>query len=125
VLGVPGVELTGHPIERLPHILSVVVPGIDGGSVTLALDLAGIAVSTGSACSSGSIEISHVLAAMGYPVEEARGAVRLSLGRTTTDSEIDEVVRVLPEVVARLVAAGPGSPPPHPPAPVSTTAFAG
>ena len=125
VLGVPGVELTGHPVERLPHILSVVVPGIDGGSVTLALDLAGIAVSTGSACSTGSTEISHVLAAMGYPVDEARGAVRLSLGRTTTDAEIDEVVRVLPDVVARLVVPGPGSSPPHALAPVSTTVFTG
>jgi len=125
VLGVPGVELTGHPVERLPHILSVVVPGIEGGSVTLALDLAGIAVSTGSACSTGSTEVSHVLAAMGYPVDEARGAVRLSLGRTTTDTEIDEVVGVLPAMVARLVTAGPGSSPPHAPAPVSTTAFAG
>ena len=125
LLGVPGVELTGHPVERLPHILSVVVPGIEGGSVTLALDLAGIAVSTGSACSTGSTEISHVLAAMGYPVDEARGAVRLSLGRTTTDADIDEVVGVLPAMVARLVTAGPGFSPPHAPAPVSTTAFAG
>lgn len=125
VLAVPGVELTGHPVERLPHILSVVVPGIEGGSVTLALDLAGIAVSTGSACSTGSTEISHVLAAMGYPVDEARGAVRLSLGRTTTDTEIDKVIGVLPAMVARLVTAGPGSSVPHAPAPVSTMAFTG
>ena len=68
------VELTGHPTERLPHILSVIVHGIDGGSVTLALDLEGIAASTGSACTSGSTEVSHVLAAMGYPADEARGA---------------------------------------------------
>jgi cysteine desulfurase len=125
VQAVAGVELTGHPVERLPHILSMVVPGTDGGSVALALDLAGIAASTGSACSSGSAEVSHVLAAMGYPADEARGALRLSLGRTTTDAEVDEAARVVPEVIARLVAAGPASPPPPAPAPVSAEVAAG
>ncbi len=110
VLEVEGVELTGHPTERLPHILSVVVHGIDGGSVVLALDLLGIAASTGSACSSGSGEVSHVLAAMGYPADEARGAVRLSLGRSTTEAEIDEASRLVPEAVRRLVAAAPRVP---------------
>lgn len=105
MLAVDGVELTGHPTERLPHILSVVVRGTDGGSVVLALDLEGIGASTGSACSSGSSEVSHVLAAMGYPADEARGAVRLSLGRTTTETEIDEASRVVPRVLRRLVAA--------------------
>jgi cysteine desulfurase len=107
----PGVEITGHPVERLPHILSVVIPRIDGGSVALALDLAGIAVSTGSACASGSTEVSHVLAAMGFPADEARGALRLSLGRTTTDAEIDEAARVVPEVIARLAAVAPAGVP--------------
>ena len=107
LLALPDVELTGHPIERLPHILSVVVGGFEGGSVALALDLAGIAVSTGSACASGSAEVSHVLAAMGFPADEARGALRLSLGRTTTDAEIDEAVRVVPEVIARMAAVTP------------------
>lgn len=105
LVAVDGVELTGHPAERLPHILSVVVRGIDGGSAALALDLEGIAVSTGSACSSGSTEISHVLAAMGYPADEARGALRLSLGRTTTDAEIEEASRVVPAVLRRLMDA--------------------
>jgi cysteine desulfurase len=104
LLATPGVELTGHPVERLPHILSVVAPGVDGGSVTLALDLAGIAASTGSACSSGSTEVSHVLAAMGFPADEARGALRLSLGRTTTAAEIDEAVRVVAGVIAHLAS---------------------
>jgi len=104
VLALPGVELTGHPVERVPHILSVVVPGIDGGSVTLALDLAGIAASTGSACSSGSAEVSHVLAAMGFPADEAHGAVRLSLGRTTTEAEIDEALSIVPAAIMRLAA---------------------
>lgn len=107
LLGVDGVELTGHPVERLPHILSVVARGIDGGSVALALDLEGIAASTGSACTSGSGEVSHVLTAMGYPADEARGAVRLSLGRTTTEAEIDEACRIVPDVLRRLVTAGP------------------
>ncbi len=111
LLALPDVELTGHPVERLPHILSVVVGGIDGGSVALALDLAGIAVSTGSACASGSTEVSHVLAAMGFPADEARGALRLSLGRTTTDAEIDEAVRVVPEVIARMAAVAPAGVP--------------
>ncbi len=101
---VEGVEPTGHPVDRLPHIASLIVPGTDGGSITQALDLAGIAASTGSACASGSTEVSHVLAAMGYPDEEARGAVRLSLGRTTTDAEIDEAGRVIPAVIGRVQA---------------------
>jgi len=105
VTSVDGVELTGHPVERLPHILSVVSHVVDGPSATLALDLEGIAASTGSACTSGSTEVSHVLAAMGYPEDEARGAIRLSLGRTTTDAEIDEAARVVPEVLRRLAGA--------------------
>ena len=110
LLAIDGVELTGHPVERLPHILSCVAPRVDGGSVTVALDLEGIAASTGSACTSGSDEVSHVLAAMGYPADEARGALRLSLGRTTTAAEIDEACRVVPEVVRRLVQAAPAAP---------------
>ena len=105
LVAVDGVEPTGHPVERLPHIASVIVPGADGGDVTLALDLEGVAVSTGSACTSGSTEVSHVLTAMGYPPDEARGALRLSLGRMTTDAEIDEVGRIAPAVIARLRAA--------------------
>jgi cysteine desulfurase len=108
LLGVDGVELTGHPVDRLPHILSVIVRGVDGGTVTLALDLEGIAASTGSACTSGSTEVSHVLAAMGYPAEEARGALRLSLGRTTTDAEIDEACRIVPALLRRLAEATSG-----------------
>ena len=87
---VEGVQETGHPIERLPNIFSCVVAGLDGSAVTMALDLAGLACSTGSACVSGSNEVSHVLSAMGYPEEEARGALRLSLGRTTTAAEVAE-----------------------------------
>ncbi|MGZ6260761.1 MAG: cysteine desulfurase family protein, partial [Candidatus Limnocylindrales bacterium] len=75
-----GVEVTGHPKERLPGLLSIVARDTDGTAVQLALDLEGLACSTGSACTSGSNEPSHVLTAMGYPEDEARGALRLSLG---------------------------------------------
>ncbi|HEX5827507.1 MAG TPA: cysteine desulfurase family protein [Candidatus Limnocylindrales bacterium] len=102
-----GVELTGHPAERLPHILSVTAHGLDGPSAMQALDLAGIAVATGSACTTGSADPSHVLTAMGFPADEARGALRFSLGRTTTAADIDEAVRVVPGVLGRLLAARP------------------
>ncbi len=102
---IDGVEPTGHPVDRLPHIASVIVHGSDGGAITVALDLEGIAASTGSACTSGSNDVSHVLAAMGYPDDEARGALRLSLGRTTTDAEIDDAARLVPAVIRRLQQA--------------------
>ena len=102
VLAVPGVEATGHPKERLPGILSVVARDTDGASVAMSLDLEGIACSVGSACTTGSTEVSHVLTAMGYPEEEARGALRLSLGRTTTDEEIAVACDVVPRVVASM-----------------------
>ena len=109
MLAVDGVELTGHPVDRLPHILSVIAHGTDGGSVALALDLAGIAVSTGSACTTGSTEVSHVLSAMAYPDEEARGSLRVSLGRTTTDAEIDEAIRIVPGELRRMMTAPPAT----------------
>jgi cysteine desulfurase len=102
ILSVPGVELTGHPRERLAGHLSFIVREADGESITLSLDLEGIASSTGSACTTGSPEPSHVLTAMGYPDEEARGAIRFSLGRTTTEDEIAEAGRIVPEVISRL-----------------------
>ncbi len=102
VLTVEGTELTGHPTDRLPGLLSLIGRGTDGSSVAVSLDLEGIAASVGSACSTGSTEVSHVLTAMGYPDDEARGALRLSLGRTTTDAEIDTVAQVLPRVLASM-----------------------
>ena len=104
-LAVEGVESTGHPRERLPNVLSVVVGEADGAAIVVKLDLAGIAASVGSACTTGSTEPSHVLTAMGYPDDEARGSLRLSLGRTTTDAEIDEAVEVLPRILADSRAA--------------------
>jgi cysteine desulfurase len=95
------VELTGHPIDRLPGLLSVLVRGLDGPDLVHALDLAGLCCSTGSACTTGSAEPSHVLTAMGYPAEEARGALRLSLGRTTTDADVVSAADILGEVITR------------------------
>ena len=99
-----GTELTGHPRDRLPNHLSLIARDTDGNAVAMALDLEGIAASVGSACATGSTEVSHVLTAMGYPDEEARGALRLSLGRTTTDAEIDEASLTIPRVIAAMRA---------------------
>lgn len=107
VLDVDGVELTGHPRERLPNLLSVVVADAEGSSIVVKLDLEGIAGSVGSACTTGSTDPSHVLTALGYPDDEARGSLRLSLGRTTTEAEIEEALDIVPRVVeeARAGAA--------------------
>jgi cysteine desulfurase len=105
LLSVDGVEATGHPVERLPGLVSIIGRGTDGTSVALSLDLEGIAASVGSACTTGSTEVSHVLTAMGYPEDEARGALRLSLGRTTTDQEVDSAVQIVPRVVASMRVA--------------------
>ncbi len=99
---IDAVEPTGHPLERLPNSLSVIVRDVAGDDIVIGLDLDGIAASTGSACTSGSTEPSHVLSAMGYPPAEARGALRLSLGRGTTDDDVARVERLLPVVVERL-----------------------
>jgi cysteine desulfurase len=105
VLAVDGVELSGHPKERLPSIPSVVARETDGAAVVIKLDLAGVAASVGSACTTGATDPSHVLTAMGYPDEEARGSLRLSLGRSTTEAEIDEAVRLVPRILAEARAA--------------------
>jgi cysteine desulfurase len=100
IADVAGVELTGHPRDRLPGLLSLIVRDVDGASMVIKLDLAGVAASVGSACTTGSADPSHVLAAMGYPDDEARGALRLSLGRTTTDAEVDAAAGILAHVLA-------------------------
>jgi cysteine desulfurase len=96
------VELTGHPRDRLPNHASFVVREAEGEAIVVRLDLDSVCVSTGSACASGSTDASHVLTAMGYPHDEARGALRLSLGRTTTDAEIDRVAALLPDTIAAV-----------------------
>ena len=98
----PGVLLNGHPTERLPNNLNVSFPGLDAETLLLALDRAGISASSGSACTSGSIEPSHVLTAMGLADDRVRSAVRLTLGRGTTREQMDRTVDILAGIVARL-----------------------
>ena len=99
--------LNGHPSERLPNNANLSIYGIEGEAILLNLDLENICVSTGSACSSGNMEPSHVLLAMKVPAEIARCSVRFSLGRWTTEAEIDKVLQVLPKIVGRLRAMSP------------------
>jgi cysteine desulfurase len=101
---IPKVRINGHPVTVLPNTLNVSFPGAEGESILLYLDLAGIHVSTGSACASGSLEPSHVLLATGVGPELAHGSIRFSLGRDTTEAEIDYVLQQLPPVIARLRA---------------------
>jgi cysteine desulfurase len=102
VLSLSGVELTGHPRRRLPGLLSVIVRDVDGGELVSALDLVGVAASVGSACTTGSLEPSHVLTALGYPEDEARGSLRLSLGRTTAATDIDAAAGIISSTISRL-----------------------
>jgi len=98
----PNASILGRAAQRLPHTTSIAFPGIDRQALQLALDLAGIACSTGSACASGSSQPSHVLQAMGLPTEVIRGAVRFSLSRETTDEEISAACSIITQVVQRL-----------------------
>lgn len=99
---IDNIHLTGHPHLRLPGSLSVTIAGVEGESLLLNLDLLGVAASSGSACSSGSVEPSHVLVALGVPASAARGHLRLTLGSSTTEEDIQFVSRELPQVVERL-----------------------
>ncbi|HRY60188.1 MAG TPA: cysteine desulfurase family protein [Patescibacteria group bacterium] len=99
---IENVTLTGHPKDRIPSVASFLFHGIEGEAILINLDLDGIAVSTGSACSSGSLEASHVLLACGYDHEQAQGNIRFSLGRFTQESDIKKVLEVLPGIVDRL-----------------------
>ncbi|MCH6567526.1 MAG: cysteine desulfurase [Nitrospinae bacterium] len=99
---ITGVFLNGDPVSRLPNTLNVSFEAVEGESVVINLDLKGIAVSTGSACSSGKVTLSPVLLAMGLDEARARGSVRFSLGRGTTEDDIDHVLDVLPPVIHRL-----------------------
>ena len=105
ILAVPDVELTGHPRKRLPGHLSVICGETDGDALVRALDLEGVAVSTGSACTTGSTEPSHVLTALGFPDDEARGSLRITLGRTTSDADVEQAARIIPDVIERMRAA--------------------
>ena len=101
------IRLNGHPVKRLPNNVNVSIDFAEGESMCLNLDLEGICVSTGSACSSSSLEPSHVLLAMELPHEQAHSSLRLTLGKWTTEEEIGRVLEVLPRVVAKLRAMSP------------------
>lgn len=107
VKAVPLVHVNGDRAHRLPTTANLRFAHVDGEALVIALDLAGLACSTGAACSSGSLEPSHVLAAMGLPREQARSSVRFSLGRSTTDADIEFALEVIPRVIERLRAISP------------------
>lgn len=100
-------QLNGHPVMRLPNNVNVSVDYVEGESMLLNLDLAGICASTGSACSSSALEPSHVLVAMGLPHLQAHGSLRFTSGKWTTEEEINQVLNVLPGIVSKLRAMSP------------------
>ncbi len=102
ILEIPGTVLTGDPEQRLPGSASFLFDGISGEALVLLLDQNGICASSGSACSAGALEPSHVLLAMGYSEDAARGSLRLSLGAENTEAEIDTVLKILPGIISRL-----------------------
>lgn len=106
ILRVPGARLNGHPERRLPNTAHFSFEGLDGHHLVVALDLEGICVSSGPACSSGASTPSHVLTAMGVPASLATGSLRVSFGWGSTDADLDRLLAVLPGAVERLRAAG-------------------
>jgi cysteine desulfurase len=99
---IESIYLNGDPLRRLPGNLNVRLDGIEGEAMILMLDMEGICVSSGSACTTGSLEPSHVLLAMGIPAEQAHGSLRITLGRSTTQDDIDHFINVFPPIVKRL-----------------------
>ena len=94
--------LTGHPTERLPHIASFCFEGVDGEALLLQLDVQGIAAASGSACTSATLEPSHVLRAMGVPPALAEGNLRLSLGVENSEDDVEYLLRVVPNAIERM-----------------------
>ena len=99
---VPGSLLNGHPTQRLPNNVNVCFPGLEAEPVLLGLDLKGIYASSGSACSTASLEPSHVLTAIGRPADVARGSLRVTVGRATTEDDVNYFLETLPPLVQRL-----------------------
>jgi cysteine desulfurase len=104
---IPGSQLTGERVRRLPHHASFLFDDVEGESLLLQLDMEGIAASSGSACTSGSLEPSHVILALGFPRDQALGSLRLSLGKGNTEQDVDLVLERLPGMIARLRAMAP------------------
>ncbi len=96
------IHFNGHPTDSLASTLNVSFAGVEGESILLYLDLEGIAVSTGSACASGSLDPSHVLLATGVDAELAHGSIRFSMGRETSMKEVEYVIDVLPPIIQRI-----------------------
>jgi cysteine desulfurase len=99
---VPGTQRNGHPTKRLPNTSSLAIDGVDSEVMLMLLDKEGVCCSAGSACTSGSLEPSHVLRAMGFSNERARGSLRLSLSRFTTPAEIDQALEIIPRAIEKL-----------------------
>jgi cysteine desulfurase len=104
---VPEVRLSGHPVQRLPGTASLLFRHVESESIVLGLDLKGIGVSAGSACTSGNVEPSHVLVAMGVPLDWAMGAVRCSLGQSTSVEDVEYVIECVEPLVRKLRQAMP------------------
>ena len=105
----PGIEVNGASAPRVPNTSSLAIERIEAEALVIALDLAGYRVATGAACSSGAIEPSHVLLAMGLPPERARATIRVSLGQTTAAADVDGLLAALPPLVERLRALSPAA----------------
>jgi cysteine desulfurase len=99
---VPGSRANAAGAPRTPNTTNITYPGIEGEALVIALDLKGLACSTGAACSSGAVEPSHVLTAIGLPADQARASLRFSLGRHTTPAEIEAALQIIPAAVAQL-----------------------
>jgi len=104
---IKGVKLNGHPVKRLPNNINVSIDHVEGEAMVLNLDAKGICASTGSACSSGNLEASHVLLAIGCTHEQGHGSLRFTTGKWTTEADLNKVLEVLPPIVAKLRAISP------------------
>jgi len=107
VLKISGTRLNGSKTKRLPNNINISISGIEGESLVISLDQEGVAVSTGSACSSKDLKPSHVLLALGLTPKEAHGSLRITLGRFTKEFEVNYFLKVLPKVVERLKKISP------------------
>jgi cysteine desulfurase len=107
LLALPGVRVNGGVRDRAPNTSNLSFDAAGGEALVIALDLQGVMCSSGAACSSGAVEPSHVLTAIGLAPDQARSSLRFSLGRPTTEQEIDEAIRIIPPVVERLRALSP------------------
>jgi cysteine desulfurase len=107
LLTIPKVILNGHPEKRLPNNVNVTIKDIEGEAMLLHLDELGICASSGSACTSGSLEPSHVILALGHPYEMAHGSMRFSLGRANTEEDIELLLKEFPSIIEKLRAMSP------------------